>query len=581
MKKLRKKNRSFAQVSFILAALTVLGLIVYSPTAYGGFYSGLVYTVSDGEAKIVDFYGSGDVTIPSEIKGYPVAVIGEDAFHKKNELTSVVIPDSVRTIEDDAFSFCRALKSVTFGNGLKRIGQRAFVCCESLEEAILPDSVEILDISAFADCYSLRTVRFGKNLSFVGEGTFFCCYDLHGITVDEKNESFISLDGVLYSKDLTEIVWCPISKTEISMPESVTIIGPSAFSECSNIKNLSIPENVTLIGNAAYEGCSITDLVIPDSVTEVGMAAFAHISSLKSVTFGSGLKKIPGLLFEGCGSLTYLMIPDGVTEIGKRAFNGCSSLKTITIPASVTEIDCFQVFDSCSSLTDIYYGGTRSVWNRITQDMKLPSQTTVHFGENPPPVVDPPVVDPPVVDPPTVDEPTVSFSDVKAGAFYADAVAWAVKKGITSGTSKTTFSPDAGCTRGQVVTFLWRAAGSPEPKSGKNPFSDVKTDDYFFKAVLWATENGVTTGTGKTTFSPSSVCTRGQIVTFLWRAAGSPEPKSGKNPFSDVGAEDYYFKAVLWAVEEGITKGTGAHSFSPASPCTRGQIVTFLYRNMG
>ncbi len=176
------------------------------------------------------------------------------------------------------------------------------------------------------------------------------------------------------------------------------------------------------------------------------------------------------------------------------------------------------------------------------------------------------------------EEQTV-FSDVDSGAYYFDAVSWAVKNGITTGTGATTFSPNDGCTRGQVVTFLWRAAGEPKPASDANPFRDVKEKDYFYDAVLWAVENGITLGTSNDTFSPSAVCTRGQIVTFLWRSSGKPAPSGSSNPFRDVKSEDYYFDAVLWAVEKGITLGTTPTEFSPSNTCTRGQVVTFLFRN--
>lgn len=169
------------------------------------------------------------------------------------------------------------------------------------------------------------------------------------------------------------------------------------------------------------------------------------------------------------------------------------------------------------------------------------------------------------------------FVDVKEGAYYYDAVLWAVEQKITSGTSATTFSPDASCTRAQMVTFLWRAAGSPKVESGKNPFADVKADAYYYDAVLWAVEKGVTSGTSATTFSPDATVTRGQTVTFLYRNAGSPEV-SGTMPFTDVEADAYYAKAVQWAVQQKITTGTSETTFSPMSDCTRGQIVTFLYR---
>ena len=171
------------------------------------------------------------------------------------------------------------------------------------------------------------------------------------------------------------------------------------------------------------------------------------------------------------------------------------------------------------------------------------------------------------------------FTDVPSGAYYEDAVVWAVKKGITSGTSETTFNPDGSCTRAQAVTFLWRAAGSPEPKSAAMPFTDVPAGSYFEKAVLWAVENGITKGTSDTTFSPDASCTRAQIVTFLWRAGGSPAA-SGNSAFSDVAADAYYAAAVAWAEKNGVTGGIGGGLFGSDNTCTRAQIVTFLHRAM-
>lgn len=174
-------------------------------------------------------------------------------------------------------------------------------------------------------------------------------------------------------------------------------------------------------------------------------------------------------------------------------------------------------------------------------------------------------------------EPETSvFTDVSTGAYYYDAVLWAVENDVTKGTSATTFSPDMACTRAQMVTFLWRAAGSPAPTSTTNPFTDVSSSAYYYDAVLWAVENDVTKGTSATTFSPNMTVTRGQTVTFLYRNAGSPAV-SGTS-FSDVAADAYYADAVTWAVRENITYGTSETTFSPNTACTRAQIVTFLYR---
>ena len=169
------------------------------------------------------------------------------------------------------------------------------------------------------------------------------------------------------------------------------------------------------------------------------------------------------------------------------------------------------------------------------------------------------------------------FTDVAEGAYYADAVAWAIQNKVTSGVSATTFAPNASCTRGQMVTFLWKAAGSPEPKSLTTAFTDVKSGAYYEKAVAWAVENKVTTGTSATTFSPDATVTRGQSVTFLWKANNSPAAE-GTSAFTDVAASAYYASAVNWAVEKGVTSGMSATTFAPNSDCTRAQIVTFLYR---
>jgi len=169
------------------------------------------------------------------------------------------------------------------------------------------------------------------------------------------------------------------------------------------------------------------------------------------------------------------------------------------------------------------------------------------------------------------------FVDVPEGSYYEEAVDWAVEKGITTGTGNNYFTPDGICTRAQAVTFLWRVAGSPTPKTEAMVFEDVLDGSYYYEAVLWAVENGITVGTSATTFSPELTCSRAHIVTFLWRAANSPSART-VNPFTDVATDAYYIDAVLWAVKHKITAGTTLSTFSPDEGCTRAQIVTFLYR---
>ena len=172
------------------------------------------------------------------------------------------------------------------------------------------------------------------------------------------------------------------------------------------------------------------------------------------------------------------------------------------------------------------------------------------------------------------------FVDVPSGSYFEEAVNWAVANGITTGTSATTFDPDGICTRAQAVTFLWRAAGSPAPANSATPFTDVAADSYYAQAVAWAVENGITKGTSDTTFSPDAHCSRAQIVTFLWRAQKSPVVTAA-NPFADVSVDAYYVNAIQWAVSEGVTTGTSAVTFSPDTDCTRAQIVTFIWRALG
>ena len=169
------------------------------------------------------------------------------------------------------------------------------------------------------------------------------------------------------------------------------------------------------------------------------------------------------------------------------------------------------------------------------------------------------------------------FVDVATGSYYEDAVDWAVGNGITQGTDATHFSPDGICTRAQAVTFLWRAAGSPKPETRTMPFTDIPAGSYYYDAVLWTVENGITKGTSDTTFSPNMTCTRAQIVAFLWRSEKSPAAGTA-NPFADVKSAAYYADAILWAVKENITRGTTNTTFSPDADCTRSQIVTFLWR---
>lgn len=184
---------------------------------------------------------------------------------------------------------------------------------------------------------------------------------------------------------------------------------------------------------------------------------------------------------------------------------------------------------------------------------------------------------PPEPEPGPLPPPSVRFQDVKESDYYYEAVCWAAEREIAAGTGKTTFSPNTPCTRGQMAAFLWRAAGTPKPTAASCGFTDLREGEYYYNAVLWAVEQGITAGTSPKTFSPEAPCTRGQMAAFLYRYSSSPKP-GGSQPFSDVPGSAYYSDAVTWAVQSGITSGTSKTTFSPEAPCTRGQMAAFLYR---
>ena len=248
------------------------------------------------------------------------------------------------------------------------------------------------------------------------------------------------------------------------------------------------------------------------------------------------------------------------------AFAGCTVVmpKGHILPQGVPldELDIYLVLENAADGYDHYLPLTEALVSGFTGDM---GTSTVYFdllgvsGSFEISVV-------------------TAFEDVTAADFYYKPVLWALDQRITSGTSSTEFSPFDGCLRSQVVTFLWRAAGKPKAASTTNPFVDVKPGAYYYDAVLWAVGKGITAGADSTHFEPDSVCNRSQVVTFLYRAFGKPAVGSVSNPFTDVSSGDWYASAVLWAVKEGITSGLSATKFGPNDVCNRSQVVTFLYR---
>lgn len=547
---------------------------------------------------------AADCTVPSGT----VAIAG-GAFKDCSKLESLVIPDSVTAIGKSAFENCAALKRITLPKSITKLEALTFSGCASLAEITLPDGLKALGEKVFSGCAALKSVKIPAEVTVIPAEAFSGCVSLESITI----------------------------------PKSVSHINERAFDGCTALKKVDYLGSDTdwsqvtkETGNNVLDNAEksftrtdhehkYTDTVIPPTCTERGCTVHLCACGDKredSYTPPLGHSYRGGICVR-CGILD----PNGDTQ-HKHDF-----IPTVTKPTCLTEgfttytCSCGECYtkDYVSAVvhkTQLQNAKTAGcLTGGYTGDEvctfcgKVFKQGSVIFalGHDPQPAR---------VKAPTCNESgytgdlicmrcgdmtqignTVAatghkffggvcsvcgakgaeavpeFDDVKPGAFYFDAVQWAVKNGITNGTGKSTFSPNDVCSRYQIVMFLWRAAGQPEAKAAVS-FADVKPGDIFYEAVQLAVERGITKGTSSTSFSPFAPCTRGQIVTFLHRSAGSPTI-SGACDFSDVSAGSFCRDAVIWASSEGITKGTSAGRFSPNEGCTRAQVVTFLHRASG
>lgn len=446
--------------------------------------------------------------------------ISNEAFLGCTGLTNLTIPGNVKEISTAAFYGCTGLTSLTLREGIEVIGGDSFRGCTGLTSVSFPDSVTTIKALAFEDCANLADIRIPETADIEGN-------PFEGTAWMEKQGDWVVLNGTLLSYKGSE--------TTVSIPNTVTAIGGSWYDggywdervkEWRGLERVVIPRSVTKIKYGAFWHCTeMKSIDIPDSVTHIGVRAFAD----------TGLAKV--------------VIPDSVTFIGSAAFEECYELTSIEIPSSVTKIgaqdDRIPVFDRAPNVTIHGVAGSRA--QTYAKEHRIPFVADL--------------------------SPKVAgFNDVRESDVFADAIRWSVEKGIATGTSKTAFSPSTACSRAQVLTFLWRSQGEPEPGI-ENPFSDVSGKNYYYKAALWAYEKGLIGGTA---FQGDTPCTRGDAVSYLWKLAGSPSVSPAK--FSDVADTADYAQAVAWAVEKGVTSGTSKTMFSPEVTCTRGQIVTFLYR---
>lgn len=553
-------------------------------------------------------------------------------------LKNVTLPDTLTNIGTGTFNGCTSLEKIDLPEGLTEIGREAFYECESLKEAIIPAGVTKIPDYAFTGCLALEKVELPEGITSIGEYAFDLTAEndsgdyvnenpmLESInipsTVTSISGNFLggvkanggtalifegenpptfgsdALAGISGEGINKPTVYYPAEAVDAYTAEGSALVtnnlvsAPEEGEENNNQYSLTVTPSATSV----YENNTISftvestlpqdaALTVESSDTTVATAALS--SDQKSITV-TGVKegtatitvsiKLGDVVLAsesvtvtvdergtsgggGGGSSSsgdYIVSVDETTH-GKVTVSPSRADKgdtvTITVkPDTGYELDELTVTDKNGNEIKL----TEKADNKFTFKMpgsKVTVETSFKLIEI---------------------EPENPFTDISKNDYFYDAVLWAADKGITSGVTDTLFAPNASCTRAQMVTFLWRANGSPVVDYAMN-FTDVPADAYYTDAVRWAVSEGITSGTSATTFSPDATVTRAQTVTFLYRAAGAPVVSGGS--FADVSGDTYYADAVAWAVKEGITSGTGGNSFSPDAPCTRGQIVTFLYRD--
>lgn len=544
------------------------------------------YTVPSGTVAIAGGAFKDCAKLESLVIPDSVTAIGKSAFENCAALKRITLPKSIAMLEALTFSGCASLAEITLPDGLKALGEKVFSGCAALKSMKIPAEVTVIPTEAFSGCVSLESITIPKSVSHINEHAFDGCTALKKVdylgsdtdwsqvtketgnnVLDNAEKSFTRTD---HEHKYTDTVIPPTctergctvhlcacgDKREDSYTPPLGhsyrdgicvrcgILDPNGDTQHKHDFIPSVTKPTCLTEGFTTYACSCGECYTKDYVSAVG-----HKTQLQNA--------------KAAGCMTGGYTGDEVCTFCGKVFKQGSVIFALghdPQPARVKAPTCNEsgytgdlICMRCGDMTQIgktvaaaghkFFGGVCSVCGAKGA------------------------------------EAVPEFDDVKPGAFYFDAVQWAVKNGITNGTGKSTFSPNDVCSRYQIVMFLWRAAGQPEAKAAVS-FADVKPGDIFYEAVQWAVERGITKGTSSTSFSPFAPCTRGQIVTFLYRSAGSPAI-SGACDFSDVSAGSFCHDAVIWASSEGITKGTSAGRFSPNEGCTRAQVVTFLYRASG
>lgn len=450
--------------------------------------------------------------------------------------------------------------------------------------------------------------KFGSKNSICGKNLIFNLIILFAIIaiasfpVSANTSEYMVQGGKIYYNTETGMIFsCDESVTSVVIPREINGIeirgiAEKAFQNCVDLERIIIPDTVIEIGDAAFNHCeSLKNVKLSNNLSTIGKYVFYDCHKLTEINLPENLISISDYAFCNAG-LETLIIPEGVREIGKAAFQ-YTDMEGIYLPITLDKIG-EDVFEVCDNLTDVFYAGFEEDWDYIQIDDKISAnqnlleskfhfnsdideynaflESRVHIGMNVDIDFD-------------VEEEMLSkivLEDVSDDEYYSKEVKWVVSKGIAEGMGDNKFFPDEECTRAQIITFIWRAYGSPKVKIVDNPYLDLDdTSVYYYDAVMWALKNKIITDMNmemeilEDKFEPDLPCTRAQAVTFLYRISGCP-PIVERSGFADVAENNYFYDAVSWAISEGITFGVADSFFGSENTCTRAQIACFLYRTL-
>lgn len=551
-------------------------LLISCPIGKTGAYT-VPETVTEIEKSA--FAASG---VESVSMSDAVTAVGEGAFSNCSKLKSVVLSKGLKELKSSLFSGCSALEKISIPDSVKTLGNSVFSGCAALKEVKIPGEVTVIPKNAFYGCTALESVTIPVSVTAINEAAFDKCTALKSITFlgSDTQWSRVTIEG---SNEALKDARKSFASHTHSYVDTVT--APTCTANGYTVHKCSCGDTKTdsytkMLGHSYQGGICVRCGVLEDHKHDFKQTVTAPTCISEGFTtytcacgesykknYVSALEHKPELKNEKkAGCLKGGYTGDEVCTVCGKVFKAGSVILAL---GHSTEL---RNEKAATCVNGGYTGDLVCVrCGDIIEQGKATAAAGHKFFGGKCSVCD-------AQESGSRSVEAKSFDDVIPGTFYYDAVMWAVKNNITKGTGASTFSPGDGCTRFQIVTFLWRACGCPTAATAAS-FSDVSSSDSFCEAVRWAVERGITNGTGGSSFSPYATCTRAQIVTFLYRAAGSPTVSSGIR-FFDVAPNAFCRDAVVWATERGITNGTSDTTFSPDAACTRAEVVTLLYRTL-